>query len=162
MQFGISVPNVHRVIHRLIPLLHAMLVKKFIKWPSNHKWINLSGYYSHWPRVVAILDGTPFRISKPTGRYIIISILQRNITFRCIFLPIGVRQLPRVLWHPGTPSWRQQWIFYQNKHFEMLHQFNCIYFIAGQIQHLFWRRDWHCFFLNWIIIVDVKRFCSVK
>ena len=27
--------------------------------------------------------------------------------------------------------------------------------IAGRIQRLFWRRDCHCFFMNWIVVVDV-------
>ena len=29
---------------------------------------------------------------------------------------------------------------------------------AGRIQRLFWRKDRHCFFLNWIVIVDVRGF----
>ena len=32
-------------------------------------WRNLAGFYPDWPRVVAIIDGTPFRISKPTGPF---------------------------------------------------------------------------------------------
>ena len=55
-------------------------------------WRSLTGTYPEWPRVVAILDGTPFHISKPTG----------------------------------------------------------------PIQRLFYRRDRHCHFLNWIVIVDIK------
>ena len=31
------------------------------------EWRNLAGTYPEWPRVVAILDCTPFRISKPKG-----------------------------------------------------------------------------------------------
>ena len=28
----------------------------------------------------------------------------------------------------------------------------------GWIQRLFWRKDRHCFFLNWLVIVDVRGF----
>ena len=31
------------------------------------QWRNLSGTFPEWPTVVAILDCTPFRISKPKG-----------------------------------------------------------------------------------------------
>lgn len=41
-------------------------------------WRNLIGTFPEWPRVVAILDCTPFRISKPTG--------QCSITHYYIFL----------------------------------------------------------------------------
>ena len=68
MHFGISVSCVHRIIHRLVPILHVNLVKKYIRWPNHNEWQNLAGFYEEWPRVVAILDGTPFRISKPTGK----------------------------------------------------------------------------------------------
>ena len=68
MHFGVSVSCVHRVIHRIVPMMHATLVRKFIKWPTNQEWHNMSGFYSTWPRVVAIIDGTPFSISKPTGK----------------------------------------------------------------------------------------------
>ena len=68
MHFGVSVSCVHRVIHRIVPMMHVCLVRKFIKWPSLQQWNNLSGFYPQWPRVVGIIDGTPFQISKPTGR----------------------------------------------------------------------------------------------
>ena len=55
-------------------------------------WRNIAGYFPTWPRVVAILDCTPFRISRPKGNF----------------------------------------------------------------QRLFWRKDRHCFFLNWLVIIDVK------
>ena len=93
-QFGIPVTCVHRIIHRLIPLLHVFLVPNYIKWHDNNHWNSLRGYFAYWPRVVAIVDGTPFRISKP----------------------------------------------------------------KGHIQRLFWRKDRHCFFLNWIVITDVEGF----
>ena len=65
--FGVSVSCVHRIIHKIIPIMHVCLVKKFIRWPSARQWNQMAGFYRRWPRVVAILDGTPFRISKPTG-----------------------------------------------------------------------------------------------
>ena len=92
VSFGIGVSSVHRVIHKIIPLLHVSLVPTYIKWHTMNEWRNLVGSFPSWPRVVAILDCTPFRISKP----------------------------------------------------------------MGNLQRLFWRRDRHCFFLNWIVVVDVK------
>ena len=92
MHFGISVGCVYKIIHTCILYLHAYLVPKYIIWHSMAHWRNLIGTFPEWPRVVAILDGTPFRISKP----------------------------------------------------------------KGPIQRLFYRRDRHCFFMNWIVIVDVN------
>ena len=69
MHFGISVSCVHRIIHRIIPMMHVCVVRKFIKWPTHQEWQNLAGFYQQWPRVVGIIDGTPFRISKPKGKY---------------------------------------------------------------------------------------------
>ena len=94
MHFSITVGCVHSTIHRCILLLHAYLVPKYIRWHSMPHWRNLGGTYPEWPRVVAILDGTPFRISKP----------------------------------------------------------------KGPIQRLFYRGDRKCFFLNWLVIVDVHGF----
>ena len=91
-EFGISVASVHRIIHKTIPILHVYIVPKYITWHNFRKWNSLAGEFPEWPRVVAILDGTPFRISKP----------------------------------------------------------------KGNIQRIFYRRDRHCFFLNWIVIVDVQ------
>ena len=48
--------------------MHFKLVRTFIKWPTIIEWQQLAGGYPQWPRVVAILDGTPFHISKPGGR----------------------------------------------------------------------------------------------
>ena len=93
-QFRISVGCVHKVIHRIIPILHSYLVPKYIKWHSMNHWRRLRGTFPEWPRVVAIIDGTSFRISRPKGCY----------------------------------------------------------------QRLFWRGDRHCFFLNWIIVIDVARY----
>ena len=90
-RFGIGVSSVHRVLHQMLPLLHSLLVRKHIVWHDMNTWRNLSGYFPTWPRVVAILDCTPFRISKP----------------------------------------------------------------KGNLQRLFWRRDRKCFFLNWLVIIDV-------
>ena len=66
-QFGISVSCVHKIIHRLLPVLHHYLVPKYIRWHSMQHWRRLRGTFPEWPRVVAIIDGTPFRISRPKG-----------------------------------------------------------------------------------------------
>ena len=89
--FGIPVMCVHRIIHRMIPVLHVYLVKNYIKWHSMRYWQSLAGHFPYWPQVVGIVDGTPLRISKPTGL----------------------------------------------------------------MQRLFWRKDRHCFFIDWIVITDV-------
>ena len=95
-QFGIPVTCVHRIIHKIIPIMHVYLVRNYIKWHSHDYWRSLAGHFAYWPRVVAIVDGTPFRISKPTG----------------------------------------------------------------PMQRLFWRRDRHCFFMNWIVITDVHGYIT--
>ena len=68
--FGIPVSCVHKIIHKMIKYLHAYLVPKYIKWHSMREWRKLSGFYPEWPRVVAIMDCTPLRISKPKGNNI--------------------------------------------------------------------------------------------
>ena len=67
MHFGINVSSVHRIIHHFIPILHSFLVPRYIKWHSMCQWRRLAGYYAEWPNVVALLDCTPFRISKSKG-----------------------------------------------------------------------------------------------
>ena len=67
MHFSIPVSCVHVIIHRNIRYLHAYLVPKYIRWHSMPHWRNLAGIFGDWPVVVGIIDGTPFRISKPTG-----------------------------------------------------------------------------------------------
>ena len=94
MEFQIPVTCVHRIIHKIIPMLHVTFVTEYINWHSPNKWNALVGTFVNWPRVVGIIDGTPFRISRP----------------------------------------------------------------KGNLQRLFWRRDRHCFFLNWIVIMDVEGF----
>ena len=68
-QFGIPVTSVHRIIHKILPIFHVTLVKKYVKWPSHAEWHALAGGIPEWPHVVAILDGTPFRISRPAGMH---------------------------------------------------------------------------------------------
>ena len=92
--FAIPVTSVHRIIHRMLPMMHVVIVPEYIRWHSDAHWRSLAGYFPYFPRVVGIIDGTPFRISRPRG------ILQR----------------------------------------------------------LFWRKDRHCFFLNWLVVVDVEGF----
>ena len=67
MEFGISVSCTHRIIHKCIRLLHAYNVPRYIRWHTMNEWRNLAGLYPEWPGVVAILDCTPFRISRPRG-----------------------------------------------------------------------------------------------
>ena len=67
MHFGITVSSTHRIIHKCLQLLHAYIVPKYIRWHPMQYWRNLAGKYPEWPRVVAIPDCTPFRISRPRG-----------------------------------------------------------------------------------------------
>ena len=67
MHFGISVGTVHNIIHKFIPILHSYLVPKYIHLHSMAHWRRLAGTFREWPTVVAIIDGTPFRISRPKG-----------------------------------------------------------------------------------------------
>ena len=76
MLFGIHVSSVQKIIHRFLRLLHVYLVPKYICWHSMNTWRNLAGTFADWPRVVAILDGTPFRISKPKGRKYSLALLE--------------------------------------------------------------------------------------
>ena len=73
--FGVNVSCVHRIIHRFIRILHTYLVPKYIRWHSMAHWRRLQRFYPEWPRVVAILDCTPFRISKPKGAFFLLSII---------------------------------------------------------------------------------------
>ena len=66
-KFGMPVSCVHKIIHKFIRILHVHLVPKYICWHSMNQWRRLAGVYPEWPRVVAILDCTPFRISRPKG-----------------------------------------------------------------------------------------------
>ena len=67
MQFEITVSTVHKIIHKMLPILHAYLVPNYIVWPTLNQWRNMAGSNPEWPRVVASLDCTIFRISRPTG-----------------------------------------------------------------------------------------------
>ena len=91
-EFGIPVSTVDRIIHKMLPILHAYLVPKYIKWPSYNKWLSLVGTFPGYPNCVGVIDGTPHRLSK--GR--------------------------------------------------------------GSIQRLFWRKDRHAFFSNWMVIVTAE------
>ena len=66
-KFGIPITSVHRIIHKLLPIIHVVTVPKYIKWHSAREWNDLTGSIEEWPNVVGILDGTPFRISRPAG-----------------------------------------------------------------------------------------------
>ena len=69
MHFGISVTTVHDIIHKMLPYFHEYLVHRYIKWHTMRKWRTLVGTFPDWPNCVAILDGTCFRISRPTGKF---------------------------------------------------------------------------------------------
>ncbi len=92
--FGISESLVCHVIHFTVPILHTHLVPRFIRWPTAPEWNAQAGTYPHFPGVVGMLDGSVFRILKPTG-----------------------------------------WL-----------------------QRLFYRRDKHFHFVNWILVTDTKGF----
>ena len=68
--FGIPLSCTHRIVHKCLKLLHAYLVPKYITWHTMQEWNNLVGIYPEWPSVVAILDCTPFRISRPRGYFL--------------------------------------------------------------------------------------------
>ena len=123
MHFGIPVTCVHRIIHKMIPILHASTVHKYIQWHSNQEWLNLAGTIALWPNVVAILDGTPFRINRPQGKCMnaFKKLLQIWLHTKCAF-----------------------------------YQFYVPNFFPGKYQRIFYRRDRHCFFLNWIVIIDIN------
>ena len=69
MEFGIPLSCTHRIVHRGLKYLHAYLVPRYIRWHTMHEWRNLARTFPEWPRVVGILDCTPFRISRPKGIY---------------------------------------------------------------------------------------------
>ena len=117
MHFGIPLSSTHRIVHRCVKLLHAYVVPKYIRWHNMQYWRNLAGTYPEWPRVVAILDCIPFRISRPQGAY-------------------------KSLWRLSM-----RWI--------IVEIYTNILFPTGPMQRMYCRRDRHCFFLNWLVIVDV-------
>ena len=89
--FGIPVTCTHRIIHKCVKILHAYLVPKYIQWHTMPEWRSLAGTYPEWPRVVAILDGTPFRISKPKGLIFVVSFpLQKCIHLSDVFIDVCV------------------------------------------------------------------------
>ena len=67
VHFGVSVSTIHEIIHKMLPYFHEYLVDRYIKWHTMNKWRRLVGTFPDWPNCVAILDGTCFRISKPSG-----------------------------------------------------------------------------------------------
>ena len=67
IHFGVPVTCIHQILHECLKIMHAYLVPRYIHWHSMPKWRSLAGTFPEWPRVVAIVDRTPFRISKPTG-----------------------------------------------------------------------------------------------
>ena len=72
--------SVCKIIHKIVPMLHAYLVPRYIKWHSMAYWWSLAGQFPQWPWVVAILDCTPFQISCPMGKYLLRYKYHRFIT----------------------------------------------------------------------------------
>ncbi len=66
--FGISVSMVFQVLHFTVPILHVHLVPRFIRWPTDNEWHAQAGTYPNFPTVVGHIDGSCFRIMRPTGR----------------------------------------------------------------------------------------------
>ena len=64
--FDISVPSVHYLIRRLMPI-HVFLrhLKPFIKWPLIHELEAVSGIWSKLPIAVGSIDGTSHEIYRP-------------------------------------------------------------------------------------------------
>ena len=68
MHFGIPLTSVHRIIHRIIPIMHTYVVHRYIRWHDMNYWRSFGWlFFLLGQKVVAILDCTPFRISKPAG-----------------------------------------------------------------------------------------------
>ena len=59
--FSISVTSVHRIIHKILKLIHILCVQKYIKWPSINEWNRYAGSVDNWPAVVGFL-GNKFYI----------------------------------------------------------------------------------------------------
>ena len=92
--FGIPVSCVHKILHKVLKLLHAYMVPKYIKWHSMQGWRNLAGTFPEWPNVVAIVDCTPFRISKPKGeidKYLFV--IDQYFSPQIAYIPSGCFQL---------------------------------------------------------------------
>ena len=124
--FNIPVSRIHWILHKFVKILHAYLVPKYIKLHSMNVWRHLAGIYPKWPTVVAIVDCTPFQISKPKGR--------ARICDTCKY-----------------PA-----IFHVKKEFCAAgHSCHKKTFVLGAMQGLFYRGDCHCFFQNWLVIVDI-------
>ena len=54
-------------IHQILPKLHTYIVPKYIQWHSANYWNSLAGEFPKWPKGVAVMDCTPFKISHPAG-----------------------------------------------------------------------------------------------
>ena len=94
-QFRIHISCVHRTIHHIIPLMHVALVNKYIKWPTMAQWTALAGFFPDWPRVVDIMDCTPFRISKPKGIKIVAETVRLQFYFLnfCLGVILGLGRI---------------------------------------------------------------------
>ena len=88
--FGLRVGSVHKILHKFSKILHIYLVPKYIRWHTMGHWRRLAGTYPEWPRVVAILDCTPFRISKPTGQLRFQNEIWENVNNCCLSSHIKV------------------------------------------------------------------------
>ena len=145
--FGIHVSSVHKIIHHTTRYLHAYLVPKYIKWHTMPQWRSLRGFYPEWPRVVAILDCTPFRISKPTGEH------NKNILAPNTHLPFYSFHLVIQKFIVAVSISA----LYLNIG-QYVSNFPFAYFYLGPVQYIYYRKDRKCFFLNWLVIVDILGF----
>ena len=127
IHFGVPVSCIHRIIHKSVKILHAYVVPRYIRWHTMPEWRNLAGTFPEWPKVVAILDGTPFGISKPKG--LCNNVYLQFYLFKDIFYGV---------------------------HDDLCNTNILTVLLEGPIQRLYYRGDRHAFFLNWIVIVDVK------
>ena len=107
MHFGVPVSCIHCIIYKILPILHVVAVPKYIQWHSPQMWTSLAGTIPEWPQVVAILDGTPFRISRPKGRFQCIFFRGdcRAIKQGMVIVNTWVFILRRYKWHIHAGSW---------------------------------------------------------
>ena len=129
MHFGISVSSIHRFIHKVLPVLHAYLVPKYIRWHTMNKWRSLVGTIPEFPSVVAKLQ-IAHRIESVNHLV--------NTSIKMLFNQCLNRFLT--------------WMNYLK-----INVCNLLS-LAGPIQRLFYRGDRHCHFMNWYVIVDLNGF----
>ena len=66
-RFGVSKSTVQRDLDHIIPILHTTLFPREVTMPTPAEIRSMRGSFPDVPNAIAILDGTPFRISRPKG-----------------------------------------------------------------------------------------------